>query len=90
MTGKDHWEPLIKARAIENLCYVAASGNWGMCPPKYNSWGHSMVVNPWGTLLVQAADCETTIAAELDFELMNSIREKLPALQHRRSDLFPS
>jgi predicted amidohydrolase len=88
MTGKDHWEPLIKARAIENLCYVAASGNWGMCPPKYNSYGHSMVVNPWGTMLAQAADCETTIAADLDFELMHSIREKLPALKHRRHDLF--
>lgn len=89
MTGKDHWEPLIRARAIENLCYIAAAGNWGICPPKYHSWGHSMVVNPWGTLLSQAADCETTITAELDFELMHSIREKLPALQHRRRDLFP-
>jgi predicted amidohydrolase len=88
MTGKDHWEPLIRARAIENLCYVAASGNWGICPPKYHSWGRSMVVNPWGTVLAQAPDCETTFAVELDFALMASIREKLPALTHRRRDLF--
>jgi len=89
MTGKDHWEPLIRARAIENLCYVVAPGNWGICPPKYHSWGRSMVVNPWGTVLAQAADCETTLAVELDFALMASIREKLPALTHRRRDLFP-
>ncbi|SHO49803.1 carbon-nitrogen hydrolase family protein [Desulfopila aestuarii] len=90
MTGKDHWEPLLKARAIENLCYIAAAGNWGICPPKYNSWGHSMVINPWGTVLVQAADCATTIITELDFAFMDSIREKLPALQHRRRDIFSS
>jgi len=47
------------------------------------------VVNPWGTVLAQAADCETTLAVELDFALMASIREKLPALTHRRRDLFP-
>jgi len=90
MTGKDHWEPLLKARAIENLCYIAAAGNWGICPPKYNSWGHSMVVNPWGTVLAQAADTATTIMTELDFAFMDSIREKLPALQHRRRDIFTS
>ena len=90
MTGKDHWEPLLKARAIENLCYIAAAGNWGICPPKYNSWGHSMVINPWGTVLVQAADCATTIITELDFAFMDSIREKLPALQHKRRDIFSS
>lgn len=89
MTGKDHWEPLIRARAIENLCYVAAAGNWGICPPKYHSWGHSMVVNPWGTILAQAPDCETNFAVELDFALLDSIRQKLPALTHRRRDLFP-
>lgn len=89
MTGKDHWEPLLRARAIENLCYLAAAGNWGVCAPKYNSFGHSFIINPWGTILAQAADCETTILAELDFKLLAGIREKLPALNHRRRDLFP-
>lgn len=89
MTGKDHWEVLLRARAIENLCYVAAAGNWGWCPPKYTSWGHSMVVNPWGLVLAQAADCATTISCELDFTVLDSIRERLPALHHRRRDIFP-
>jgi len=90
MTGKDHWEPLLRARAIENLCYVAAAGNWGICPPKHHSWGHSMVINPWGTVLAQAADCATTIMTELDFGYLHAVREKLPALQHRRRDIFPN
>lgn len=88
MTGKDHWEPLLRARAIENLCYVAAAGNWGICPPKYTSWGHSMVVNPWGTVIAQAGDCATTVMAELDFGLLEDIRKKLPSLAHRRRDVF--
>ncbi|MFV0437221.1 MAG: carbon-nitrogen hydrolase family protein [Desulfopila sp.] len=89
MTGKDHWEVLLRARAIENLCYVAAAGNWGTCPPKYTSWGHSMVVDPWGTVLAQAPDCTATLSAELDFSRLAALRAKLPALSHRRRDLFP-
>jgi deaminated glutathione amidase len=88
MTGKDHWEPLIRARAIENVCYVAACGQWGFHPVNNQCYGHSMVVNPWGMLIAQARDGETTVLAELDFEYMHSVREKLPALQHRRKDLL--
>ena len=88
MTGKDHWEPLIRARAIENVCYVAACGQWGFHPVNNQCYGHSMVVNPWGMIIAQARDGETTVLAELDFEYMHSVREKLPALQHRRKDLF--
>ena len=88
MTGKDHWEVLLRARAIENLCYVAAANNWGSCPPKHPSWGHSMVVNPWGTVIAQAADCATTLIAELDFDLLAAVRQKLPALHHRRRDIL--
>jgi nitrilase len=88
MTGKDHWEPLIKARAIENVCYVAACGQWGFHPPNNQCYGHSMVVNPWGTIIAQARDGETDVMVELDFNYMNSVREKLPALNHRRRDLF--
>ena len=88
MTGKDHWEPLIRARAIENVCYVAACGQWGFHPPVNQCWGHSMVVNPWGAVIAQARDGETTVLAEIDFEYMRSVREKLPALQHRRKDIF--
>ena len=88
MTGKDHWEPLIRARAIENVCYVAACGQWGFHPPNNQCWGHSMVVNPWGAMIAQARDGETTILADLDFGYMHGVREKLPALQHRRRDIF--
>ncbi len=88
MTGKDHWEPLIRARAIENVCYVAACGQWGFHPPNNQCWGHSMVVNPWGAVIAQCRDGESMVLAELDFEYMHSVREKLPALQHRRKDIF--
>lgn len=88
MTGKDHWEPVLRTRAIENLCYVVAANNWGICPPKYNSYGHSLVINPWGNITNLANDGPTTILAELDFDFMNSVREKLPALNHRRRDIF--
>lgn len=88
MTGKDHWEPLIKARAIENICYVAACGQWGFHPRNNQCYGHSMVVNPWGTIISQGRDGETVVLADLDFDYMHSVREKLPALNHRRRDLF--
>ena len=88
MTGKDHWEPLIRARAVENVCYVAACGQWGFHPPNNQCWGHSMVVNPWGAVIAQCRDGESMVLAELDFEYMHSVREKLPALQHRRKDIF--
>jgi len=88
MTGKDHWEPLIRARAIENVCYVAACAQWGFYPANNQCYGHSMVVNPWGTIISQARDGETVVLADLDFDYMDSIRAKLPALNHRRRDLF--
>jgi predicted amidohydrolase len=88
MTGKDHWEPLIRARAIENVCYVAACGQWGSHPVGNQCYGHSMVVNPWGTVLAQARDGVTTVFAELDFDYLHEVRAKLPALQHRRRDIF--
>jgi deaminated glutathione amidase len=88
MTGKDHWEPLIKARAIENVCYVAACGQWGFHPANNQCYGHSMVVNPWGMIISQGRDGESLVLADLDFDYMHSVREKLPALNHRRRDLF--
>lgn len=88
MTGKDHWEPLIRARAIENVCYVAACGQWGFHPVNNQCYGHSMVVNPWGMIMAQAPDGEITVLADLDFDYMYAVREKLPALHHRRKDIF--
>lgn len=88
MTGKDHWETLVRARAIENVCYVAACGQWGFHPLNNQCYGHTMIVNPWGTVIAQARDGVTTVLAELDFHYMYEVREKLPSLQHRRKDIF--
>lgn len=87
-TGRDHWEVLLRARAIENLCWVAAAGQWGTAPPGQQLFGRSMIINPWGVVISQAADGVTTIIAELDLEKVRQIRTRFPVLQHRRRDLF--
>lgn len=88
-TGKDHWEVLLRARAIENQLYVAAAAQTGLVftdkPPAY---GRSLVVDPWGTVLAQAGDEETAIVAEIDLGRLETIRERLPALRHRRPETY--
>lgn len=88
-TGRDHWEVLLRARAIENLCWVAAAGQWGTAPPGHVCFGRSMVVNPWGLVTAQAADGVSTVAAELDLQSVNEVRTRFPALAHVRADIFP-
>lgn len=88
MTGKDHWELLLRARAVENLCWVAAAGQFGHCPPNHTSFGRSMIIDPWGVVISQASDGETIIIAEIDIDVLEKIRQKFPALQHRRDDIF--
>ena len=87
-TGMHHWEPLIRARAIENACYVAACGQWGHWAPGKESYGHSMVVDPWGTVVAQCRDAVDTLIAEVDLTYLRAVRERLPVLKHRRRDLF--
>lgn len=87
-TGRDHWEVLLRARAIENLCWVVAAGQWGAAPPEHLLYGRSMVINPWGVVVAQAGDGVTTIVADLDLEEVQRVRQRFPALQHRRLDLF--
>jgi len=87
-TGKDHWELLLRARAVENQCWVAAAGQWGASPPNHNSYGRSMVVNPWGIVIAQAIDGITTVIADLDTESLSEIRTTFPTLGHVRRDLF--
>jgi predicted amidohydrolase len=88
-TGKDHWEPLLRARAIENQCWVAAPAQTGLVfadkPPAY---GRSLIVDPWGVVVATAGDEETVIVAELDMARQDAIRERLPALRHRRPDAY--
>jgi deaminated glutathione amidase len=83
-TGRDHWEPLIRARAIEDQVFVLAAGQIGSAPPHYRSYGRSMIVDPWGVVLAQAPDTECFVSADLDFAKQDQVRERLPSLRHRR------
>jgi deaminated glutathione amidase len=83
-TTRDHWETLLRARAIENQCFVIAANQIGAHPPGNRSGGRSTIIDPWGIPLATAADGETAIVAELDFANLEDIRTRLPALTHRR------
>jgi predicted amidohydrolase len=83
-TGRDHWEVLLRARAIENAAFVVAPNQFGEAPPHYNSYGRSTIVDPWGVVLAQAPDGECFIAADLDLDAQEQVRESLPALANRR------
>ena len=83
-TGRDHWEVLLRARAIENQAFMVAADQFGEAPPHYNSYGRSAIVDPWGVVLAMAPDEECFVAADLDIEAQERIREKLPALANRR------
>ena len=87
-TGKDHWEVLLRTRAIENGAFVVAPNQVGEAPPHYHSYGRSAIVDPWGVLLATAPDGEGFVAAELDFGLQDRIREALPALANRRPEAY--
>ncbi|MGA9762945.1 MAG: carbon-nitrogen hydrolase family protein [Gaiellaceae bacterium] len=87
-TGMAHWHTLLRARAIENALYVAAPGQIGEPMPGRPSYGHSLVVDPWGTVLVEAPDRETVVVAELERSSVAAIRSRLPVLAQRRSDVY--
>ncbi|MGV3622048.1 MAG: carbon-nitrogen hydrolase family protein, partial [Archangium sp.] len=84
MTGKDHWEVLLRARAIENLSYVIAPAQQGRHPRDRLTWGHAMVVDPWGLVVARASEGEGFAMAELDLEYLAKVRKGLPSLSHRR------
>ena len=88
VTGQAHWEPLLRARAIENQAYVIAAGQIGTHATGTASHGHSMIVDPWGVVLAEAPDEETVVVADLDFAKLADIRDRLPALRHRRHDML--
>jgi deaminated glutathione amidase len=87
-TTRDHWEALVRARAIENQCFVVAPNQIGTHGGGYRSGGRSLIVDPWGLVLGTAPDSETVIEAELDFENLRDIRRRLPALRHRRPEVY--
>lgn len=87
-TGRDHWEVLLRARAIENQLFVIAPNQFGEAPPHYNSLGRSMVVDPWGVVLATAPDEECFVAADLDFAAQDRVREALPSLANRQPGAY--
>jgi len=87
-TTRDHWPSLLRARAIENQTFVIAANQIGEHWHGYSSGGRSMIIDPWGIVLTQAADNQTFISCELDFEQQDQIRQRLPALDHRRPDIY--
>lgn len=82
-TGRAHWETLIRARAIENQCFVVASGQGGLHPTGRETWGHSMLVDPWGLVLDCLPQGEGVVMAELKASQLERVRKTLPALDHR-------
>lgn len=88
-TGRDHWEVLLRARAIEDQCFMVAADQFGEAEPGFGFWGRSAIVDPWGRLLAGLDEGSGYALAELDFGELERVRESLPALSHRRTDLFP-
>jgi predicted amidohydrolase len=83
-TGRDHWEVLLRARAIENQAFVLAPNQVGEAPPHFSSYGRSTIVDPWGVVLATAPDEECFVAADLDLAAQERVRESLPSLANRR------
>ena len=87
-TGKDHWELLLRARAVENQVYVAAAAQAGEPVPGRPSYGRSLVADPWGVVVAQAADEEAVVVADLDASRIDDVRARLPSLAHRRPEAY--
>lgn len=83
-TGKDHWHPLLRARAIESQCYVVAAAQWGKHPGNRATFGHALIVDPWGTVVAEASDTIGIASAEVDLAFLREVRARVPSLTHRR------
>jgi predicted amidohydrolase len=87
-TGADHWEVLLRARAIEDQVFVLAPNQVGRGAPHFDSFGHSAIVDPWGTILAVAPDEECFVAADLDLAAQDRVRAELPSLANRRPEAY--
>ena len=87
-TGRDHWQILVRARAIENQLFVIAANQTGRAASQFDSWGHSMIVDPWGRVLAAIDEGEGHVVADLDLEDLAAIRERLPSLASRRAAAY--
>jgi predicted amidohydrolase len=83
-TGRDHWDVLLRARAIENLCFVLAPAQFGANTASRVTYGRSAIIDPWGVVLARAPDMETVALAELDLDYQDRVRSDLPCLEHAR------
>ncbi len=83
-TGQRHWELLLRARAVENLCYVIAANQGGQNTARRATWGHSMIIDPWGDILATVEQGPGVACADLDLDNLHSLRKSFPALQHRK------
>ena len=83
-TGRAHWELLLRARAVENQCYVIAAAQGGTHENGRRTWGHSMIIDPWGEVLAERAEGAGVVSAEVDLQRLVEVRRALPALEHRR------
>ncbi|MGZ5132813.1 MAG: nitrilase-related carbon-nitrogen hydrolase, partial [Caldimonas sp.] len=83
-TGSAHWEVLLRARAIENQCYVIAAAQGGRHENGRRTFGHSLIVDPWGEIVAMLPEGEGVVAGEVRHERIAEVREQLPALEHRR------
>ena len=87
-TGRDHWEVLLRARAIENQAFVLAPNQVGEAPPHFSSFGRSAIVDPWGVVLATAPDEQCFVDADLDLAAQQQVRESLPSLANRRPEAY--
>ncbi len=87
-TGKDHWEPLLRARAIENSLYLIAPNQVGQHPPGLWCYGRSMVIDPWGLVTAQATDQPTVLTSQLDLDRVRQVRQQVPSLNNRLPDRY--
>jgi predicted amidohydrolase len=87
-TGKDHWETLLRARAIETQCYVAAAAQTGRHNAKRESWGHASIIDPWGKVLASCGEGDGVAVAEVDLDYLARVRASMPVWEHRRDDIY--
>ena len=86
-TGKDHWETILRTRAIENGCYVIAPGQYGI-KPTCQAYAKSLVVDPWGNVIAKAPDHPCVITAEIDLDDLDKVRKQVFTLENRRDDIY--
>lgn len=87
VTGEAHWETLLRARAIETQCFVIAANQGGQHSSQRRTWGHSMIVDPWGRILAQAEEGEAVVVADCNLDELTALRQRMPVMTHRKAGI---